>query len=241
VSIHFEIPRVQDLVARQIALWRIENEATRERGGAAADQPLGPYLTIARQHGAGGTELGRRVARALGWELYDHSLLEKMAERGHLEAAALEKVESGPHDRLREAILLTLDRTYPGHHAYLKNFVAVVSAAAARGNVVLLGRGAHLLLPRELGVRLWVIAPLERRIRAVMEARGCDARAAERWIQEADASEAALVRNLFHRDADEIGGYDLVINRDSLSLAVAEATVIAAVRARVAALERAAV
>lgn len=232
MNVHVEIPQIQQIVARQIALWESERRAG-EGERSDKSHPPGPYLTVSRQHGSGGAELAQRVARRLGFDLLDRALLEQMAERAKVEASAMERVESGPHDRLREAIQLTLDRTYPGHHAYLKCLVAVVSSAAARGRVVMLGRGAHLVLPPDRGLRVRVLAPVELRIERVMHHRGCDRREASRWVREADEGQAALVRSLLHRDLDDPLAYDVVLNTADLSLEAAEECVLAALRAKV--------
>jgi cytidylate kinase len=231
MTIRIEIPHIQQIVARQITLWHAEQRSRSQGSAQLAKQP-GPYLTVSRQHGSGGAELAHGLAQQLRWELYDRTLLEKMAERARVEPKALRRLEEGPHDALHEAIQLALDHTYPGHRQYLTNLVATVSAAGARGDVVLLGRGAHLILPPEFGLRVRVIAPLAQRIHHVARERGCDDRAAARWIEAADASQAALVRNILHRDLDDLGDYDLVINTGALPLPAAQVTVLAALGAK---------
>jgi cytidylate kinase len=231
MSVHFEIPQIQQIVARQIALWEAERRAGEDDRPIAA-RPPGPYLTVSRQHGSGGAELAQRLARRLAFDLLDRALLEQMAERANVQASAMERVELGPHDRLREAIQLTLDRTYPGHHAYLKSLVAVVSSAATRGRVVMLGRGAHLVLPPERGLRVRVLAPVDQRIERVMQQRACDRREAMRWVRQADESQAALVSSVLHRELDDPLAYDLVLNMAHLSQQAAEECVLAALHAK---------
>jgi cytidylate kinase len=38
-------------------------------------------ITISREYGAGGGEVASRLAQALGWELLDHELLHRAAQR----------------------------------------------------------------------------------------------------------------------------------------------------------------
>ena len=224
-----DVPGLQELVSRQLLRWqsqaRRQEEDRREEGG-----PGGPYLTLSREPGAGGTELGRAIARELGWRIYDRALLERMAAESGLTPAHLARVEEGPHDSVREAIFLTLDRAYPGHHVYLKRLVAVASDLAAKGRVVLVGRGVHFLLPPAWGLRVRLVAPLETRVRRVAERESIPEEQARAWIVRTDRSQVELVRNLLHRDLTEVHAYDLVLNTGDLGLEAAREIVIAALR-----------
>ncbi|MFL5608762.1 MAG: AAA family ATPase, partial [Gemmatimonadaceae bacterium] len=40
-----------------------------------------PIVTVSRQYGSGGSEVAERVARALGWKLYDNAVVEEVASR----------------------------------------------------------------------------------------------------------------------------------------------------------------
>ena len=40
-----------------------------------------PIVTISRQYASGGSEVAERVARALGWHLYDNAVVDEVAVR----------------------------------------------------------------------------------------------------------------------------------------------------------------
>ena len=42
-------------------------------------------VTISRQYGSGGREVGERVAKALGWTYYDKELIKRMAQLGEVD------------------------------------------------------------------------------------------------------------------------------------------------------------
>src|SRR5438552_17373906 len=50
-------------------------------------------ITISREYGAGGGEVARQLAGALGWELLDHELLHQAAAPEHLPDAELERLD----------------------------------------------------------------------------------------------------------------------------------------------------
>src|SRR6516225_10086890 len=97
-------------------------------------------ITVSREYGAGGGEVAQRLAQALGWELLDRELLHQ--------AAALEHVPDADLERLDEKSLSMIDRfrLHPPHQQYMHGLQEAVRRAAARGNVVLVGRGTRQLV-----------------------------------------------------------------------------------------------
>lgn len=231
----FEIPAVQRIVSRQLERWQSERLAAEERRHPAhADAPLPhpPWITISREPGAGGHELAHLLAEQLDFEVFDRNLLDRMAAAGRLDPDGLARVESGPHDRLQEAVYLSLDRAYPGHHAYLKQLISIGTALAARGRSILLGRGLHLLIPSQNGLRVRLVAPLPRRIERVRTNHDCSESAAREWIERTDRNQIDLVRHLLRRDLRDVYAYDLVCNTGFLPLTACAAAIEAALHAR---------
>src|SRR5438876_11192629 len=113
-------------------------------------------ITVTREYGAGGYEVARRLAEACGWELLDRELLHQ--------AAAVEQLPDADLERLDEKPVSMTDRfrLHPPHQQYLHGLKEAALRAAARGNVVLVGRGTGQLLgelPNVLHLRL--VAPRE--------------------------------------------------------------------------------
>src|SRR5437660_3537180 len=96
-------------------------------------------ITVTREYGAGGYEVARRLAEALGWELLDRELLHR--------AAAVEHVPDADLERLDEQALGLADRLrlHPPHQKYMHGLTEAVRQAIARGQVVLVGRGTRQL------------------------------------------------------------------------------------------------
>ena len=70
-------------------------------------------ITVSREYGAGGGEVGRRLAELLGWELLDRELLHQAAAVEHMTDAELESLD--------EQALSIADhfRLHPPHERYL--------------------------------------------------------------------------------------------------------------------------
>src|SRR5689334_15070829 len=121
-------------------------------------------ITVTREYGAGGYEVAHRLAEVLGWELLDRQLLHQAAAVEHLPDADLE--------RLDEKAVRMADRfrLHPPHERYVHGLREAARQAAARGNVVLVGRGTgQLLLDTPNVFHLRLVAPREWRVRRMAQ------------------------------------------------------------------------
>jgi len=173
-------------------------------------------VAISETVGSGGTEIGRALAGALGWEFADREIITKAAESfGEGVMDVRHAIEEKP----------TLwDRFRHSQRRYMTYVEAIVLEMAARDRVVLVGRASTVILgdvPHALRVR--VIAPEPVRAERLEREQGLTAEAARDYVRDADRDLAARVRFLYHLDWDEPLLYDLVVNtaRTSVARAVA--------------------
>ena len=95
----------------------------------------------------------------------------------------------------------------------------VVAEAAERGRVVIVGRGAQVLLAGRRDVlHARVVAPLEQRVTYVMRREGLGEAAARARIQRKERARARYLQAYHRREPEEAHLYDLVLNTGVLSL-----------------------
>ena len=56
-----------------------------------AETKSGPVITISRQYGSGGREVGKKLAEALGLTYYDKEIIAQAAEQIGLDEGSIEK------------------------------------------------------------------------------------------------------------------------------------------------------
>lgn len=170
-------------------------------------------ITVSREYGAGGGEVARRLAEALGWELLDRELLHR--------AAAIEDIPDAELERLDEKALSLTDRLrlHPPHQRYMHGLTEAARQAAARGQVVLVGRGTRQLLddvPDAFHLRL--VAPLDWRVQRMALREGWSMEQARTRCLEVDRSRDRFTRYFFGPNALQAEQYDLVVNSDRVPL-----------------------
>ncbi|HYT93590.1 MAG TPA: cytidylate kinase-like family protein [Gemmataceae bacterium] len=170
-------------------------------------------LTVSREYGAGGGEVARRLAEALGWELLDRELLHR--------AAAAEHVPDADLERLDEQAIRLIDRfrLHPPHQKYIHGLTEAVRQAAASGKVVLVGRGTRQLLGETPGAcHLRLVAPRDWRARRMAEREGWTMEQALARCEQVERSRERFTRYFFGPDATRPEQYDLVVNTGRVPL-----------------------
>jgi len=102
---------------------------------------------------------------------------------------------------------------------YMHHLTKVIGTIGRYGNAIIVGRGANYILPRANTFRVRIIAPLEDRIRYVMEDRKCVRTAAEQYILKTENNRKAFIRKHFNADVTDATQYDLVVNTGGITIA----------------------
>jgi len=202
-------------------------------------EPLSLTVAVSREAGSRGGTIARRVGRKLGWQVYNQELLEYLAQEKHLarelfdalDEAAVAWVEARLQQLLREQSL--------SQHVALVELARVVLAIAARGEAVILGRGAGTILPRASTVHVRVVAPLAERINYMSQLERLTLDEAAIQVEARDRKRGQFVETHFHRKPADIHQYDLLVNSSLLGEDLSAQLIIRAAKAKLAAHNRA--
>ncbi len=171
-----------------------------------------PVVTVSRQHGAGGAEVARRLAGDLHLDLFDREIIQQIAESAHLSERVVSSLDEKDRELLTDWLAALSSRSYLSPVEYRFHLSRVVGAVAHHGGAVILGRGAHLILGQGEALRVLVVAPLEPRVRAVMEREGLAEREARHRIVSVEADRKAFLMKHFHAELADPITFDLVVN-----------------------------
>jgi len=188
-------------------------------------------ITISREYGSGGGEIAVRLAQRLHWHLIDHEVVVRVAlELGVSEAEAEAYDEHA--EGIVSRILTSLQMIQPSilvaappmplttdAHEYNEARRRVIDAAVKAGHVVIVGRGAQVLLANRRDVlHVRIVAPLDARIAYVMQREGLDQASARNRIQGKERDRIRYLQAQHHLNPEDPHLYDLVLNTSILSL-----------------------
>jgi cytidylate kinase len=178
--------------------------------------PAGLTIALSREAGSRGGSIGRRVARKLGWPVYDQELLEYVSQEGPMHQELLDALPPGAAAWLGQRLEQLLREQSVSQHPSIVRLARAILALAAQGSVVLIGRGAGLLLPAETTLHVRVIAPLADRIAYISQWLRLTLEEATERVHIRDARRAEFLTTHFHRQPAEPHQYDLLLNSSLL-------------------------
>lgn len=119
-------------------------------------------ITVSRQFGSGGREVGKRLADALGYAYYDRELVSEIAKNTALNEDYVSSVlENGGYRNFAFSFAHTIPLVSPVPDSATEVLVQqqkVIKAIGQKGNCVIVGRCADVILADKKPVRLFVYA-----------------------------------------------------------------------------------
>jgi cytidylate kinase len=187
-------------------------------------------VTLARQMGTPGTLVAHEVGTRLGWPVYDHELLERMARDMGLGVNALESFDERRQNWLHVMLegwgqVPTINESW-----YTRQLVETVVHLGADGRCIIVGRGAGHVLPPATTLRVRLIGRLEDRIAFLAKRDGISNDEAAQKIENTDRERLHFVRTHFQQDVTEPLNYDLLLNMSRWTVAEAGESIVSAVK-----------
>ena len=186
-------------------------------------------ITIARQYGSGGREIGEKIAEALGIPIYDKELIKDAASRGDLHEAVIATADESAANSLLYTLAMgsnVLGTTMSfGYKMPLndKLFILqsdVIKDYAKNGSCVIIGRCADYVLRDEKPLlRLFIYGDLDHR-RARVAERHPEVKRSQviDIINKTDKRRASYYNFYTGNKWGKFDNYDLAINSSTLGI-----------------------
>jgi cytidylate kinase len=204
-----------------------------------------PLITISRQYGSGGSEIAERVARALGWHLYDNAVANEVAKRLGMQPADVsareERVPSLP-ERIASAMALGMPEVMPtvadlamqpSEERIVEMTRRVMEEAVLAGPAVLVGRGAQCMLAsRADALHVFCYAPAEALASYAVTNLGVAREDAARVVAENNHHREQYVKRHWKRDWRDFANYHVCVNTAWLGIGGASELIVQLARER---------
>jgi cytidylate kinase len=188
-------------------------------------------ICISREAGAGGGSIARVVGTRLDWKVYDHEILEAIAQRMEMPTDEVRAFDELAPSVVQDWILPLREEHYAPQEAYLDHLAKLVEAIGRAGESVIVGRGAGFLLPRSETLSVRVVAPIPFRAGRLAERMGVSFRTARRAARDLDRRRSQFEKTMYRADPADPHNYDLVLDAQSLGIAIAAELIVRAVEA----------
>jgi cytidylate kinase len=198
-------------------------------------------IVVSRSFASGGRELGRLLARRLGYHYVDKSLFQKIAEELQVSEGTLESFEQSREYRISNLFanlfskkyiqrIVGYDKTVVEENEYQDRLQSLILGVAKEDGAVIIGRAAHYFL-RDMKncYRFRLIAPMEHRKKYAVEKLGVTPSQAQRVLERRDRKQTWFHRSVCGEDYDSPLLFHLTVNTGVISLEKAVGIVLSVV------------
>ncbi len=180
-------------------------------------------ITISRQFGTGGHEIGAELARRLNVKLLDKQIINEVAKRNHVVEEAMEKIEA--RNPLWRDDFTNFYRNYMSKAEYdgtehdqtsrdlFKAQAEAIRQIAAEESCVIVGRcGFHIFENHPNALKIFIHSSEDCRKRRIAEKYGLDLRDAAAMVVDNDYSRELYTKTFTGKDWTDARNYDISID-----------------------------
>ncbi|MBQ8575669.1 MAG: cytidylate kinase-like family protein [Clostridia bacterium] len=157
---------------------------------------MAKIVTVSREFGSGGREVGKRLADELGFEYYDREIIEQVAKESQLDEGYVENVLNG---NFSVSFPVTFGRTFIYTDVLQQNVTnllvaeqKIIKSLAEQGkDMVIVGRSADVLLNKFNPLNIFVYADMDSKVK----------RCRERAPEEEHLTDKELIRKIKQVDS----------------------------------------
>lgn len=192
-------------------------------------------ITISRQFGSGGREVGKRLADALGYSYYDKELIAKVAENSGFHP---DFIESNSESSFTRSYSYTFARSFSVYNQSLSDKIQieqnkVIKEVADKGNAVIIGRCADYVLSDEKPFKVFIYSSdmgsrIKRCYDKVPEDKTKSAKEMEKSIRKIDKTRSKYYEFYTGQSWSNLENYNLCIDTSTVGVMKAVEIIISA-------------
>ena len=229
------VPSLAKRISTHVQTW----EHARRAPGPCPPETC-PFITISREFGCQGPELGYRLAEILNerfeskvlWTTYDRELLDRVASEMELRREIIDKLDEQRRGEMSE-LFDTIIHKRVEDVVLFRKLAEIARSLAIQGKVILVGRGCHLItqdLDNSLHVQ--VVAPLPWRIEQFAKEHQLPHQRAEKRVLEGERQRKKFLKTFFLQDPLRASYFHLAIDNSRFSQEQLVEVILGALQAR---------
>ena len=187
---------------------------------------MNKIITIGREFGSGGRELGKRLADHLGYAYYDKEIIDEIAHRTQLAQGYVKQIVEQkpgiyfPITTGRTLHAPTADYTVKQHTTVYAEQANVLREMAEKSNCIIVGRCADYILRESNPLRIFVYADMESKIKRCRQKAETDENLSDRelmrLIKKTDKNRSHYYTYYTGQKWGRHSNYDLCVNTSAL-------------------------
>jgi cytidylate kinase len=172
-----------------------------------------PLVTISRFYGAGSGNVSRLLAERLGVQYYDKELLKAIVKDAKADKHLLSRLDERVTSLADELLHSFFSKKSTNRDSFLRYMAKVILGIGPSGGVII-GRGAHLILPEDRTFRIRLEGSMKECVKRIAERKSVKKSKAEKIIKKTNKERMKFQKALLKRYPARIDGYDITLNTD---------------------------
>jgi hypothetical protein len=203
---------VSEMASRYVREW--DAKRLEKRGEEPERVEFSATICISRKLAVGAVEIADIVAAKIGYRVVDQQILQHIATQASLSEKTVAIFDERYPGKLSELVTLAFGEKAFIQSDYTKQLFSSVYAIAAFGPTIFVGRGVHLLLPREKVLAVRIISSVQFRVQRLASLMNISHEEAAKQLKELDKQQAAFFKEVYDKKDASPYEFDLVVNCD---------------------------
>ena len=206
---HKEKQNIKGVIEKVFNDWQQQRKMREPESGKQF-----PVICFSRKIGVGALEIADILASQIGYHVIDREILEYLANREGADPILANLIDKNCQSEMEDMYPVRFGEKTYAKTEYSRLLFRAIFSFAGLGPAIFVGRGAHLILPRNriLAVRL-ICSDSFRTARIARMLNISEADAFSR-LQQLDEDQHRFFQNIYGVKGDSPDEYDIVINRD---------------------------
>lgn len=182
-------------------------------------------ITIGREYGSGGREIGEKLAERLGIPCYDKLIIDRIAKQSNMDPSFVEKIAEDQREIMNHMVYHTYYEMNPvitePSIAYKINVARTksIEELSQNGSCIIIGRASDYVLRNEENlISIFISADIESRLERIMERQNCKSNKAKKLMKQIDKNRADFYNFNTDRKWADPDNYDFIINSSRLGI-----------------------
>jgi hypothetical protein len=217
-------PGAAEIADRYIREW---DQARLGRQKTALEEKMPFTICFSRKIGVGALEIAQLLGEKIGFRVIDRQIVEHIATHAQLREKTVELFDESYPGRMREFLSLAFGEKAFIESDYTRHLFATVFSLGGLGSSIIVGRGVHLLLPRETVMAVRIICSKAYRVERVARLLNVEIEKARKQLDQIDKEQRDFFKRNYNKKDASPYEFDMVINCDYLSKPASVAQIIA--------------
>lgn len=200
---------------RQWELKADQKRRTSEKLSAA--NVMSPAICFSRKIGVGALEIAELLSKKMGYRVADRMIIEKIASDADLGDKTVKFFDERHPGQINQLGAFLFGEKSFVMGDYMRKLVSAIFSLAESEPTIFVGRGTHMILPRDRVLAVRCISSMEFRIKRVADILDVSEDSAKKELDEADKEQRRFFQRAFGKKDASPYEFDLVVNCDYLA------------------------